>query len=349
MSPPIPGVTTRFPDAPAGFAPAPFFPLPMARGNNALSSGCQLQPGHAERMTTSANRPSRSLQPVPRFLAGLVAICLAIGLLGQTVPEVLAPSHANVEQLFPPITTTPTIVSNQAIRIDVGNPQYLANSIRLHDDSPVAFYTTLETPRRADMIMSLNATNALRPLVAELMVWEPSSELRALLWQCIDPADFAAPEQPSSDPEMIALLDLPTVTPIGIAEWIARMEIACRVDPGIGREWVISAQRAYPESHRIQFSSSMLILVHGASGEAFTAEEMIAATSTLIDLLSDERAASWPAAVRIRAYYALYFARDSDAVSAFFQQRHRVEPDPRARDVLESLRTRLIARTVNLP
>lgn len=232
---------------------------------------------------------------------------------------------------------------------DVTNPELLANHLRVHGESPFEFYTSLDVTRRTDLIMALNAADELQDHVAEFMVWEPNSGLRALFWQCLDPADFAAPEQPSSDPEMIALLDLPTVTPIGIEEWVARMEIACRVDPTIGREWVSSAQRAFPASNRIRFAASILILNHGVADGIFTAEEMTAAAQALVGLLSSEQAGSWSAETRIRAYYALYFARDSDAVSTFFHQRQRIEPDPRAREVLGALRTRLLVRMTSPP
>jgi hypothetical protein len=242
-----------------------------------------------------------------------------------------------------------TIVEETASLVDVTDLDQLAILLEEGELAITEFYRSLPKDERADLIASLNAGDMLRPTLEALLPWEPQSEIRALLLDCIDPVSFGDSDAVSEDARLVALLDLPTTTPIGDLEWAARMELANAIHPTVGMKWVRSALEAFPASPRVNFTSSVIVLVQGSSTDLYTPSEQAAAATTLGRLLQSEAARLFSPSGRTRAYYALFNFPDAAQVLEIYRACLMTETDPRTREVLGTLQARLLVRAASLP
>jgi hypothetical protein len=233
--------------------------------------------------------------------------------------------------------------------VDVTDPDQLASLLKREELALSELYRSLPRDGRLDLIAALNSADLLRPQLEEMLSWEPQSEIRATLLDCMDPISFADLNAKAADPELVALLELPTPTPIGDLEWVARMELANAIDPSVGAKWVRPALEAFPSSPAVNFTGSVIVLLEGTSPGFYTTKEIETATSTLGLLLKTEASLYLSPSRRTRAYYALFNSPENLQVLEIYRTRLLVETDPRAREVLGTLQARLEIRMATLP
>lgn len=92
-----------------------------------------------------------------------------------------------------------------------------------------AVYAAATPDEREDLLGLLQSTGRLRRDLGELLPVESDSAARAMILGAVEPKGYF--EGRANDPELEALLEAVPATPIGEAEWLARIDLAGRLSP----------------------------------------------------------------------------------------------------------------------
>lgn len=262
----------------------------------------------------------------------------ASALAGAPVPGSLAPPPAPL----PPMTTDEAGEDSDDDSAATGFLEDEEIERRITQQGGVLpAYLKATGEEREFFVDYLMAEDRLRAELPRLLPIEQDSSLRAYMLERTDPAGyFDAPDdenQPAAiDSELMVLLDSPAPTAMNTEEWVARVELAARIDDEYGLRWARRAWESGPDDAELRRLNASLMLNLGASIEGVTPDELRRAEAYLYEnlLVTETRADE-----RIRGYQSLFFAPDRARARAFFEQRLSEESDPAARTALEVMLT----------
>lgn len=142
----------------------------------------------------------------------------------EIAPPVRVPPSPALPATPRPVSTPPPSL----LGYDLGDDRDV-RELTASMGSLAAVYQAATPDEREDLLALLQSTGRLRRDLAALLPLENDTALRATMLGAIDPQGYF--QGAANDPELEALLDAPTSTPIGEAEWVARIDLAARLSP----------------------------------------------------------------------------------------------------------------------
>lgn len=204
--------------------------------------------------------------------------------------------------------------------------------------SIAAVYQAATPDEREDLLALLQSTGRLRLYLGELLVIENDTATRATMLGAVEPQGFF--EGSSVDPELAAVLNQDTPTPIGESEWLARIDLGARHSDAMLNSTLarIDAAGAHTPATR------MLVDVWRAQATdtgAANRTHREAARQRLRALFDEGADSDVDGAVVARGYEAIAAGPDAAADMDWWVARLGIEQRPAAREALARIIERL--------
>ncbi|MFH0793577.1 MAG: hypothetical protein V2A74_06045 [bacterium] len=211
-------------------------------------------------------------------------------------------------------------------------------------------YVEADAEGREDLIDYLVSEDTLRKELAQLLLSETDSELRAYMLERVDPEGyFDAPDdaggeegaedrEPKVDEELKTVLDAAPLSEMGVAEWLARLDLALQVDDAYAVEWARKALREGPDDPHVRLLASSLVVSLSQSVGGLETEQLASAVENLFENI---RSSDVESGERIRGYYALFMSSDQGRARHFLEEQLTREISAEEREVINSLLTQM--------